>query len=248
MAWGTPTTIDQTYSTSGATVAATVPGGGVPSGCLIIVCVMENNGTEGGSVSDTAGNTYNLALSRLFTGDGDSFARVYYSYDVAALTSGQSITFTKRTSGDRAGITAFYVTGEQTSSDPYDSAGSKSSASTANNPSITSNSPAESGELFAAFSCWRGASSDSYTLDTGNGWTGPPPTDVRGTGGAGAHPQISGGFQVNSGSGTKTHNPTVNPSASDNASALFIVCFKAAIDVVSFLKPHSPKTMSHIRR
>ncbi len=210
---------------SGATLAITVPGGGVPSGALIVVAAGEGllaSYSTGGSMTDTAGNTYTqITHTNIPVGD---FAEVFYAKNVTALSSGNSITFTKQTSGDEAVLSAFYATGIDTSG-PLDTAVTATATGTSSTPSVTSGTPAIAGELFVACLISQ-SNTQTYTQDSGNGWAAPFDTNgFDGTNLGSNVVWVAGGNQVNSGTGTKTFAPTMSILA---RWAAIVVGFKAA--------------------
>lgn len=211
---------------SGATLAVTVPGGGVPSGALIFVgCGEGNNATysAGGSVADTSSNTY-TEISHSNTSTTD-FGQTFYAKNATALSSGDSITFTKQTSGDRAAVSTFYATGIDTSA-PLDTAVTATANGTSTTPSVTSGTPSVSGELFVGFLLEQ-QNTQLFTQDTGNGWATPPDETGFTTSNLGSdHVCIGGGNQVNSGTGTKTFAPTTSFTA---RWAIFVCGFKASV-------------------
>jgi len=93
----TTTDIAHNFSASAvASLAVTVPGGGVPAGATIIVgCVEGNTSATSMTVTDTAGNTYTrvdgLTLNGL-AANGKQTA--FYCVNCLALSSGNSITYT----------------------------------------------------------------------------------------------------------------------------------------------------------
>lgn len=218
------TDIGTNSNTSGATVAVTVGVGGVPSGALIVVCICEQgSSTVGGSVADTAGNTYASAVSQTLSPGATAFMNVFYAFNASALVSTNTITYTKQTSGDRTAISAFYATGIQTSPDPLDGAVTASAKGSSSAPSVTSGTPGASGELFVGVVGVSGETTDTFTQDSTNGAYATPPTRV-GTSGAGLDPVVAGGNLVNSGSSAKTYAPSITSRAWGDV----IVGFKAA--------------------
>lgn len=169
---GTPTTIGTNQNSSGATIAVTVPGGGVPTGALIVVCVADASTTFGGSVADTSGNTYALAVQAFpNASSGNGQVSLFYAMNAVALSSGNSVTYTKQTSGATCSISAFSVTGIKASA-ALDLASSNTGLGTAT--TITSGTPAEAGELFVGVSGGGFATTDVFTQDSGVAWAAPP--------------------------------------------------------------------------
>jgi hypothetical protein len=222
------TNIGQNNTTIGTTVSVTVPVGGVPAGALICVAVCDRtNSVPAGSVSDSAGNTYSAIVGANLNGaTASGYGRIFYAWNVAALVSGNTITFTKASSNN-GGLSAFYATGIDAAADPKDTAVTASSTSNSTTPSITSGTASVAGELFVAATPRAGAigGPDSFTQDTGHGWAAPF-NDVGGNGGADS--RVSGGNQVNSGTGAITYAPTYGTAHSQCA---LICAFKPLASV-----------------
>lgn len=222
MAWGTPTAIGTAESAAGATIAVTVPAGGVPAGALIVVFIGEQDTVIGGSVADTAGNTY-TAVGGKVNSTPNCYGRFFYAYNVSALVSANSITFTKHTSGSRAVITAWYVTGSQIASDPLDAAVSATNSGNVTSQTVTSGAPSVAGELLVACCCFAGTDTDNLTNDAT--WSNTPPTSARQTSGGAGNPQIYGGRVVEAGTSAHTFTGVTVASRSWAAS---VIGFKVA--------------------
>lgn len=216
------TTIGTNANTAGATVAVTVPAGGVPSAALICVATGErSNSVPAGAVADTAGNTYSrpLARSRSNT-QGSGFGAIFYAENVTALVSGNSITYTKVVNGSRSSITAFYATGIATSS-AIDSAFSASAGGSTTTPSVTAAAAtSQTGELIVGAVDTIG-SATSGTFTQASGFATPFDEAESGTGTSDS--RTNGGNYVEAGTATPTYNPTYSASTQW---AAFIVAFK----------------------
>lgn len=206
MAWGTPTAIATAENSAGATLAVTVPVGGVPTGALIVVLVGEKSNTIGGSVADTAGNTY-TAVGGILEGFSGCFGRFFYAYNATALVSTNIITYTKQTSGTRTAMSACYVTGELTSSDPYNSAAAATNSGISTSPTVTSGTPSVAGEMLFALCIDAGSTADTITND--GTWSNTPPTTIKNTGGGTNDPLLFGGWVTEAGTSTHTFAPTI---------------------------------------
>jgi hypothetical protein len=224
------TNIGTGFSNATATTAAiTVPAGGIPAGALIVVAVTENATiAAGGSIADSSGtNSYSQITSAANATQG--FGAIWYAANVAALVSGNTITYTRASSLLDCSISAFYATGILTTS-PVDtgvtaSAGPASSSS----PSITSGIPAVSGELFVAMVSNNSVVSNvnvTFTQDTTHGWAVPFTESI--ATGASSYAMLDGGNQVNAGSSAKIFNPTLSGAKSV---AIMVVGFKPAASV-----------------
>lgn len=168
----------------------------ISAGKLIVVCVEDFGSGGPNACGDTAGNTYTkLTL-------GATFAAIFYAWNSLALSTGNTITITKRDSSNGSVATAFYFTNVQTSSDPHDSAVDAVGTTT-----VTSGTPAASGELFIGIA---GALSSPSTFsgDAGHGWSTSPPT-ISAAFGVG----VCAGYQVNTGVSTKIWTPVFDQTA-----------------------------------
>lgn len=204
-----------------ATIVLTVGGSGVPAGALVAVTVYEGNTTGGiGTVTDSVGNTY-TKITDLSPGASNSNGRaaVYYAYNVTALSSSDTITYTRNSSGvENCLLSALYATGVDTSN-PLDTAvtNASSSASTSS-PTVTSGTPGFPGELLVACTYWSSAA--TYTQDTTHSWSSPFASNT-----VGSVKGLAGGNQVNSGVGTTIYNPTLSFAS---PTAQIVVGFKPA--------------------
>lgn len=201
------TDLGTTGNATGTTLALTVPVGGVPSGAAIVVCVSENSQTIGGSVTDTAGNTY-IATTGVFLNGTvqNGFGRMFYCYNASALVSGNTITYTKVGSVQVA-LAVLYATGLQTAVDPLDAVVTTTNTGSSTNPNVASGTPSQAGELFVAFAAFR--SSATFSQDSGNGWAFPPSSANSG-GTSSSQLTVVGGNQVNAGTAALTFSPTIS--------------------------------------
>lgn len=214
----TVTNIVTPANTSTTTLVGTVPAGGVPAGALIVIGVCERTSTIGGSFSDTAGNTYTSIASR-FNNNSSAFGfgNIFYANNVAALSSGDSITYSKQGNGN-ATFSACYVTGID-QSNPLDIAVTASAGGQSTSPSVTSGAASVTGELFLGFVSTQG-SAGAYTQDSA--FASPPNQGSSGTGTGNA--RINGGNMVNALAAAVTFAPSIANSA---GWAAFIVAFKS---------------------
>lgn len=164
--WGTPTSVGTAGSNgSSAVLISSVT---APTGALMVVAVYESSNTAG-SVADSASNTYTLASSSCAS---SKCVQLFYAYNITALASG-TITYTRGGSVDNVAESAFYVTGEQTSSAPLDLVTTPTSASS-QFPTITSGTAAVAGEFFVSVV---GVNTTSFSItsqDTNHAWATPP--------------------------------------------------------------------------
>lgn len=198
---GTPavTNVGVNNNTSGATLA--VSGVTVPAGSLIIVIVGENSlSAASGAVADGA-NTYTLGPTSTVVASPLTSGSIFFAPN--ASLSGGTITYTKGSSGVAAGMSVVYISSIATSS-PLDGAVSNSAGNQSSAPSVTSGTPAQSGEAFVGALIVGGTA--TITQDSGNGWSSPPNFSAGSV-------QAGGGFQVNSGTGTKTYAPSLSVSS-----------------------------------
>lgn len=149
----------------------TIPAGGVPAGAAMFLCMMQGQ-SQFITVSDTAGNSW-LQDTSGYTPDFLLLATSYYSFSVAALVSGNTITMfvTGGASGTLA-ATAFYVTGGPAPLSTANSGSVTATSGTSTTPSAVS--------ATAAATFWLGyvgsvsPTADTFTQDTVNGWAAPP--------------------------------------------------------------------------
>lgn len=212
---------------TGATIAITVPTA-VSSGSLIVVVTAEGNQTSyttGGTVTDSAGNSYTeVCHAQTPTTD---FGQLFYAKNVSALSTSQTITFNKQTSGDRASLSALFATGVDKSG-PLDSGVTTTSNGTGTTPSVTSNTPTVTGELFVGATVSQ-QNTQLFTQDTGNSWATPPDQIGFTSSNLGSNfVCIGAGNQVNAGSAAKTYSPTFSISC---RWAAMIASFKAEVAV-----------------
>lgn len=221
------TSIAVASSSAGTTTVITVPAGGVPAGSLIVVTVQEDNTTGTiGTITDTAGNTY-TKITDLSPNAANANGRcaMFYVKDCLALVNGNSITYTKTTSGRLVDLAAFYATGVDTVA-PLDTAVTATSSASSSAPTVTSGTPAVSGELFVGNAFWKGNA--TYTQDSGHGWSGQPDPVNNATMG------MDGGSQVNAGVGTIIFSPTISVSL---VNCQILAGFKAVAVVAPFTSP-----------
>ncbi len=211
-----------TQSGIAATITVSV-GSTVPSGS-VVVCLTTEQGfhsavSASGTVADSASNVYaNVAFRADPSGDGVAANQAINS---TTISGGGTISFTPFDALNFVVMTCFYVTGAKTTS-PLDSSTVATGIGSGGPPSATSGSPTAAGELFIAVCGWNYPSGNpTFTLDTGNGWTNPPPTTLVTTASGVYVIGIAGGTQVNAGTGTKTTAPTfIGTSSNMNAAAL----------------------------
>lgn len=222
-----PTACGTIAATTGATLvlnsAGTVPVD-IPAGSIIVIGIQDlsASGAPGGGVVDSAGNSYTNITSALLNGAAaNGFISAYYSTTgtAVALTGAGTITYTRGGgSNTRLSISCIYITGGAASL-PLDTAVTASATGTAGTITVTSGTPAVSGELFLGL--FGNSNANVFTQDTGNGWTS--------TGGftaisAAANARFAGGNQVNAGSGTKVYAPTI--ATANGLWAVGVVGFK----------------------
>lgn len=209
------TTLSQNNNASGATVVLAIPGGGVPSGATIVVAAGESAGTSVSSLGTAADgtNTYNKKTSARRNAVGNNFGGIFVAENVAALTSSNSITYTKNVSGSIGAISALYATGVATAS--YDAGVTASATGSSKTPSVTSGTLAVSGELIIGMVFNQGSGfSGTFTQDSTNGSYATPFDE------APSSARIDGGNFVSSGTTAKTYAPSFSLSA---AWAAFII-------------------------
>jgi hypothetical protein len=181
----------------------TIPAGGVPSGAtLVVVLSAKYNGL---SIVDSAGNSYGSPIAEVGNNNGNvnvlGGLYVFVVVSALALSAGDTI---RAPAPSAVGMSAFYVTSDA-GTISVDTGSLVTAYGQSSSPSVTSNAPAGSGELFIA-----AVAEQDYTV-TGtqvSGWASPPDALSFQTGCAIA----MGGFQVNSGSSAMTYAPSLSGS------------------------------------
>lgn len=191
----------------------------VPAGSLIRVAAFGGQSTGAGTVSDTAGNSYTLRTSAHPNGvTADGTLQLFECPNCLALSSGNTIKYTTGSGSSNIFLECAYATGVATSS-PNDSGATNTATGSSTTPSVTSGSPAQSGEVFFATVMFF-ANVASPTQPSG--WTGLT-TESNGT----VNETLTSGYIVNAGTGTETYNPTgLTPSS---FWAALIVAYKPAV-------------------
>lgn len=229
MAWGTPTSLAAASGTG--TAAHSLTSGTLTSAANTFVVVTgamraNANGDAVVVTDSNGGNTWTVfSHYRPATGNVSFIA---YSLMEAGISSG-TITVSDTTTGATqfaaCGFQAFSVTGGATSSiEDTNAQGSNDGAATTT-PTVTSGTPAVSGDLFFAVYMAPNANTNTYTEDAGNGWTN---CMLKAGANSGSSITTSAGYQVNAGTGTLTHAPTT----SNNVYSQVVTAFKVASGVV----------------
>lgn len=223
-------------NTAVASGNAAVAGVTIPAGSLIYVQTEDkSNSASDGTLSDGGINTYvKIARANLNGVQANGNLVVWYVKNCNAL-SGATLTFTPAIAGPNY-VGLIYATGIDTVA-PLDTAVTASATGSSTAPSVTSGTPAVSGELFVGAVA---ATSSTYTAD--GAWT-----SENGSGNGTLGIRCNDAYQVNAGTGALTHAPTFSGST---PWADIVVGFKpaGAVSVVPFLRPHNPNTMRHLRR
>jgi hypothetical protein len=212
------TSIGSNSGAAVASVAVTVGVGGVPAKSLIVFCSCDasSNG-PGGTVADTALNTYTSAVSALNNNTlASGFGTIFYAWNSVALSSGNTITYTPATTLRNAAVSAFYAAGMANTSNPLDK--TASGTGTSSTPSVTSGVPKYSGELMVGVVSWAGLGTDTFTQDATNAaWATPPvqPSTL-------ALADVAGGTFVRANVSALTYAPAITTHAWAALSATFI--------------------------
>jgi hypothetical protein len=212
---------------STATIAVTVPAGGIPAGATIVVGTGENIAASNGSCSDSKnGGGYSVAVSSL-RGSGVGTGILFYKFNSVALVSGDTITYTL--SGlHSAAISACYIAGAANLVNPLDATGSNSGQN--NTPTVTSGTPAKAGDMFLAFvseSSVGGLS--TFTQDSTNAnWQTPPNSTF-----SGGVEGLYGGSVINTAATARTYAPTPSAATTPNWAALIASFTIASFDMNS---------------
>lgn len=192
----------------------TIGAGGVPSGSTIVVAVTPTNPAGGGLVTDSAGNTY-TQLNRVFFDSGVLLVATYACQNCNALVAGNIITF--NCSAGNSIMSALAIKTSQATSLDLNTSPTNTGASKVTNPSITSGTPSQAGEVFVGVIGFVTVSPTS-TLIQAAGWTTPP--DFATT----AFTQSQGGgWKINPGTTAQTYNPTLS---ANNFAGMMLFSFK----------------------
>lgn len=215
-----------------STVAITVPAGGVPSGSLIVVCVADSSITGTGSVADTKSNTYTLPSSPALPVTNNNlaangFGSLYYAFNITALVSGDTITYTLGHVASSAAVSAFYAPSILQSPTPFDNVIGTTSSGSSTTPSLSlANNAVGTGELWVAVVSNTGGSGDSFTQDSTNAAWQNFPVRVGLAGG----PTIAGGAFTNKAKTVADYAPVLGVS---HPWAEFMVAFRVAAPAYS---------------
>ena len=201
-----------------ATVAVTVPAGGVPLGSIVIVCVADSSiSIVGGSMADTGLNIYTRitgADNNNLTANG--FGAIFYAPVTTALVQNNTITYTLALTASAA-ITAFYAQALS-----VDSAITQSATGSSTTPLVTGGTPGGSGEFWVGAVSNTGPGTETFTQDSTNAAWAVPPTR---TGIAITGPTIAGGAVTSGLTTALTYAPTLGTS---HPWAAMLVGFKIA--------------------
>lgn len=218
----TVTNIGTAIGSTVASIAITVPAGGVPQGALIIVCVADSSvSIVGGSVADTGTNIY----TRITGADNNNlttngFGAIFSAPVTTALVPGNSIAYTLALTANAA-ITAFYAQSLQVS--PLDGAVTNTATGSSTAPSVAGASPpVGSGEFWVGMVSNTGPGTEAFTQDATNAAWAAPPTRV---GIAVTGPTIAGGVVTSGLTSALIYAPTLGTTHPWTA---IVVAFKVA--------------------
>lgn len=199
--WGT------TNMAAGSTETITISGSGIAAGSLIVVALYTTRASFG-TMSDTAtggSNTYTQVSTTVAPAGNattNGLCGIFYCWNCKALPSGKTITYNQGTTGTDCVMSIISATGIQTSSDPLDSAVTASNNGTGTVDTVTSGTPAQTGELFVGL-CAAGIQG-AATFTQASGWlTGPDFGADEST-----TLPLMGGHLVNAGLTAQTYAPT----------------------------------------
>jgi hypothetical protein len=208
----TVTNIGSNSGTAISTLVVTVPAGGVPAKAHIVVCIADNGSSgAGGSVTDTAGNTYLGAGNNggniynvNSAGATKVTAAVFRERTGLALNQNDTITYTLTTGATAADMSAFYVTGLANVGSDNVSFNNTTATGNSATPSVTSGTPRDFGEFCVGIV---GAATvvSTFTQDSTNAAWASPPGQISLAG-----PVLVGGNVVNVGKTALTYAPTFN--------------------------------------
>lgn len=223
--------IGTAHATSGTTVTVTVGAGGVPAGVVIIIVCGYNNvhPNTGGTISDTAGNSYfGGALDGAYGVSASNTCMVFFTHlTSAALSSGNVITWTMdQSSGTRGAMSVFYATGLV---GPPENIGVFSIGTSAT-PSSGLNNNLHVGDLVVGLVGIVG-SSGTFTQDSTNGPYATPPNEST-TGTSNSDFRVDGGTMI----ATAVTHQTYAPTYSNGKSWVCgIIIFQAAPQTMGWI-------------
>lgn len=163
---------------SGSTLSATV-GTAISAGYLAVVAVLDSAAVSGnqniGTMADSKGNSYSLAVSEKLLGSASINVAIFYSVLTAPLTSSDTFTYTTRNSGtDDDILMKFSVWSGNVATSVLDTTAAGTLASEGTTvPSIT-NTPVDTADLFiscCAIYVEATTAQVTYAHDSANGWT-----------------------------------------------------------------------------
>jgi hypothetical protein len=191
---------------SGATLALTVPGGGVAAGSSVIVLAYWRNAPATLTVTDTQGNTYtkddNLA------DDTSSMGLLVYRADnITALVSGNTITLD---SGQGTDTTKLAIALEVTGLQALDKLAHASGTSTTPDSGSTATTTVPDSLAVGVIAASSGTDVSTVTLTSGESWT---TVAVEGTTGGGTNGQLNPGHKVLSSTGAYKVSGDISPSS-----------------------------------
>ncbi len=215
MAW---VVTDQGTGTSSSTTVATIiltigAGKAITAGSLVVAGATDKSTTGTPGVADSASNTYtNILLKNPNAAAANGQVGLWYSVLASGLTSGATITFTKGSTAKMAVFAALSATGN--SATPLDGAVTAFATGVSASPTVTSGTPAVSGELFIG---WLGASPASapntLTQDSSDVWVTPLSSAANA---ANLGAEGIGGNHVTAGTSVVIYSPSIGGAASAN--------------------------------
>jgi hypothetical protein len=201
----TVTDLGTNGNTAGATITLTTTAT-CGAGNSIVILLAEAGGTVAtlGAVADSVSNSYSYQANGVPNNTAaDGRGGISFAWNVTALPSGSTITYTKATSGHRAALSALCALNTRTVSTPVDSVATPATVmGSSASPSITSGTPQSTGELFVGGLYAFGAASDTFSQ--ASGWAAPPDKQY-----VANNPLIAGGNLISSSLSTETYAPTI---------------------------------------
>lgn len=215
------TSIGSNSNITGATLTQST--GVIPAGASIVVCVQEFGSSSANNMSDSVNGAYTLVNSQSDV-TGPSVTAVFAFLNSAAISSG-TITYTKNQGNAHVVLWGAYAINLTGSVDAAVTTGSSSAAGAPPVVNVTSGTPASANELFVACTGGQTSPTQGYTQDTSHGWIAPPFSLIN-SGVTNADSWLAGGYLVNSGTGTKTFNPTITNGGGSRVADTVIIGIK----------------------
>jgi len=211
-------TATSTSLANNAALTISVPSGGIPAGSVIVLFATAHSygiypsgsGSIGFKVSDSASNTYlpNSGLTTSLNNGGVYILSVVYTYNAAVANGGTISILNSSGTAEAIAVTAMYVTGAATATDPIDPGGAlqwSDNFGSSTSPSVTYTGSVTANMGFVAAVGWYNSS--TFTQDNTHAAYATPPNYAAASS---TTEQVEGGSVV--ASTALTYAPTLGTS------------------------------------